>query len=234
MAMEEEEERKSHRHANWRLETDEYLSSRWAHLSESQRPTRLAKVLDATEIAECVCTVARSIEAQVASTGKHGVFLVGVLTGCVFFMADLARELRVPHRIGVIKASSYGNEQTNAGASVTIDCLFSEADLHPNTDLFVLVDELLESGRTLEHVSRALRTRFGPHRLPEVHLCALFKKHRPDRSVILDFGGFDVPDLWLVGYGLDNSQGCRGWKHIYAVPKAPGIPDSPDDRIYFS
>ncbi len=139
--------------------------------------------------------------------------LVSILKGSVVFMADLMREITVPCEIDFMCVSSYGNSTENSNSTVRIikdlDCDIQGRDI-------LLVEDILDSGRTLSHVINVLKTR-NPR---SIRICTLLDK--PERRVVdlkADYHGTDVPDEFVVGYGLDYAEKYRNLPYIGVLKK---------------
>ncbi len=159
------------------------------------------------EISRRVAELAAEIDRDYSATDE--LILVGVLKGSFIFLADLARRLSTRHRVEFIAVSSYGDsESTEHTGAVRLLMDFR----HDITDRDVLVvEDIVDSGQTLEYLMRVLRAR-GPRSL---HACTLLRK--PDRlQVVVDvsYVGFDIPDVWVVGYGLDWAERHRTLPYI--------------------
>ena len=133
--------------------------------------------------------------------------IVGVLTGSLMFLADLMRRLDLPLRIALIQASSYRGATTRAGE------LHVQSDLLP--DLrgrhLLLLDDILDTGHTLAHLVRELKS-FGPASLK---VGVLLRKHgRQEEQLEPDYCGFEIPDAFVVGYGLDYNGEYRNLPYI--------------------
>ncbi len=118
------------------------------------------------------------------------------------FLADLTRHMDVRHEVDFMEISSYGARTLSSGVVRIL------LDLEQNIEQrhVLVVEDIIDSGRTLDYVTRNLRTR-GPATL---RVCTLLNK--PARRVVdvpLDFVGFDVPDEFVVGYGLDFAEEYR-------------------------
>jgi hypoxanthine phosphoribosyltransferase len=152
--------------------------------------------------------LARRISSDYAEAGE--VLLVGVLRGCFIFLADLARRLTIDRRIDFIAVSSYDYQPSTPGAVRLIMDLRTEiADCH-----VLIVEDIVDSGRTLQYLGNLLRGR----RPASLKTCALLRK--PDRLtefVQVDYLGFDIPDVWVVGYGLDYADQGRALPYIGAL-----------------
>jgi len=140
--------------------------------------------------------------------------IVAVLRGSLVFLADLIRSLRMPLRIDVIRASSYGSGTTSSG-NVRVDGHL-ESDV---TDKDVLLlDDILDTGRTLTKLSSYL-TRLGPRSLKTCVL--LDKPSRREVDIEADYWGFRIDDHFVVGYGLDYDGQLRNLPYIGILRQDP-------------
>jgi hypothetical protein len=97
----------------------------------------------------------------------------------------------------------------------------------------ILLDELFDNGTTLHQVKQKLLQELNKSE-EDIFTCTLFRKAKPTSWPAPDLWGIDIPDVWVVGYGLDDAQEKRGWPHLYACPKLPEIPKTDADRIFDS
>lgn len=133
--------------------------------------------------------------------------LLGILKGGAFFTCELSKRITVPVRIGFMSVSSYGDGLTSSGA-VTIN---SDADIDVKGRHVIVVEDIIDTGRTLTFLLNMLAKR-NPASLK---LCALLNK--PERRIVevpADYVGFEVPDRFLVGFGLDYAQKYRNLPYI--------------------
>ena len=141
--------------------------------------------------------------------GKH-VHLVCVLKGGSFFMCELAKRITVPVSIDFMSVSSYGGDTQSSGVVRIVKDLDE-----PLKDRHVIViEDIVDSGRTLSYLLDMLRSRGAL----DVRLCTLLDK--PDRRVVdvnVDYTGFEIPDEFVVGYGLDYDQKYRNLPYIGIV-----------------
>jgi hypoxanthine phosphoribosyltransferase len=154
---------------------------------------------DASAIAARVTELGREITAHYA-TGQ--LLVVGLLKGSFIFMSDLVRAIRRPHQVDFLVAASYGRGTTSSGE---VRLLYD-----PETELagrhLLLVEDIVDSGTTLNRLVRLLRKR-GPVSL---EICALLHKRLAPRLELEPrFLGFDAPSTFLVGYGLDHAEDFR-------------------------
>ncbi|MBV8879713.1 MAG: hypoxanthine phosphoribosyltransferase [Planctomycetaceae bacterium] len=157
----------------------------------------------------------RRLQARVRALGRairadykgRDLVLVGILKGSFIFMADLVRAIDLPLTCDFMRVSSYG------GATVSSGKITMEFDLSRpvrGKDV-LLVEDIVDTGWTLDHVLRELRTK-KPRTLK---LAALL--HKPERTrveVPIDYLGFSIPDRFVVGYGLDFDGRYRNLRHI--------------------
>jgi hypoxanthine phosphoribosyltransferase len=161
----------------------------------------LTTLIDAAAIDERVGELAAQISTDYE--GKGDLVLLGVLKGSFIFLADLARRLTIPHRIEFISVSSYGERESEEPGAVRLilDVRHDIASKH-----VLVVEDIVDTGHTLTYLLRLLGAR-----LPEsLKTCTLIRK--PDRAEVdvpIDYLGFDIPDVWVVGYGLDFAEQYR-------------------------
>ncbi len=133
--------------------------------------------------------------------------LVGVLKGVLFYMADLLRVIAIPSEVDFLAVSSYSNEARNKGVVRLVKDL--EIPIHNRHVLFV--EDVIDTGLTLNYLLRSLREREPA----SLEVCVLFNK--PGRRLIdipLKYKGFDLPDRFVVGYGLDHQERYRNLPFI--------------------
>jgi hypoxanthine phosphoribosyltransferase len=157
------------------------------------------------ELQARVADLGRAINATY--TDDDRLLLVCVLKGAFVFLADLMRHLEVRHEVDFMEISSYGAATVSSGVvRILLDLAQNIEGRH-----VLIVEDIIDSGRTLDYITRNLRTR-GPASL---RVCTLLSK--PDRREIevpLDFVGFEVPDEFVVGYGLDFAEEYRNLPFI--------------------
>lgn len=138
--------------------------------------------------------------------GKN-LLVVGILKGSVLFMADLIREIQLPCKLDFLAVSSYGGDTRSSGVVKIVKDIDIELE---NYDV-LLVEDILDSGRTLSYVCDMLRTRHPA----SIRVATLLDK--PERRVVdlkADYVGTSVPDEFVVGYGLDFDQRYRNLPYI--------------------
>lgn len=137
--------------------------------------------------------------------------LVTILRGGVMFLADLMRALEIDHEIDFMSVSSYGFAETRTSGVVRI-----LADLSMNIEGrdVLIVEDIVDTGLTLSYIREVLETRTPA----SLRICALLdKKARRIKDVHVDYVGFEIPDRFVVGYGLDFAERYRNLPHIVAL-----------------
>jgi hypoxanthine phosphoribosyltransferase len=138
--------------------------------------------------------------------GESALYLVGILKGAFIFLADLTRELAVPHFVDFMALSSYGKSATSSGAvRILMDLREPIHDRH-----VLIVEDILDTGNTLRYLSETLLGR----KPASLRTCVLLRKTRPGPLAPVDYLGFEIPDVWVVGYGLDYADSYRTLPYI--------------------
>lgn len=178
---------------------------------EASAALRPRALIDAARIDARVAELARQIDADY--TGADEVLLVGVLRGAFIFLADLARRLQTPNRVDFIALSSYGAGTVSSGeVRLIMDLKSAVAGRH-----LLIVEDIVDSGHTLDYLLRLLAAREPA----SLRSCALLRKlARREVDVEPDYLGFDIPDLWVVGYGLDHADHYRTLPYIGVIDAA--------------
>ncbi|EPR75162.1 Hypoxanthine-guanine phosphoribosyltransferase [Leifsonia rubra CMS 76R] len=161
-------------------------------------------LLSQEEIHEKIAVMARQIEADYAG---EKLLLVGVLRGAVMVMADLARELTLPLEMDWMAVSSYGAGTQSSGVVRILKDL--DSDLQGRKVL--IVEDIIDSGLTLSWLLGNLRSRGAE----SVEICTLLRK--PDAAKVevdVRYVGFDIPNAFVVGYGLDYAEKYRNLRGI--------------------
>jgi len=159
----------------------------------------LARVLVSEDTIQAhVKVLAHQISLDYADAEK--IYLIGILKGSFIFLADLARELSVDHVVDFMAVSSYGNSTESGAVRIVMDLRESIAGQH-----VIVVEDIVDSGKTLTYLLDTLGGR-GPASL---RTCSLVRKRRESLDLTVDYLGFDIPDVWVVGYGLDYAEKHR-------------------------
>lgn len=139
-------------------------------------------------------------------SGKN-LLLVSVLKGSVVFMADLMRAITIPCRIDFMSVSSYGSGVKSSGVVKIIKDLDNDI---AGLDLLI-VEDILDSGKTLSHICDILKTR----KPKSIHICTLLDKpERREADINADYVGMAVPNEFVVGYGLDYDEIYRNLPYV--------------------
>ena len=167
-------------------------------------------LITAERIQERVEEMARQIAQDFR--GRRPLTIVGVLTGSLMFLADLVRRLDMPLRIGLIQASSYRGETTTPGE------LHVQPELQPDVRgrHVLLLDDILDTGQTLTHLTRHLHSLDAA----SVRVAVLLRKQgRQQVPLDPDYCGFDIPNAFVVGYGLDYNDEYRHLPFVAVLPQ---------------
>lgn len=133
--------------------------------------------------------------------------LVGILKGSVFFLCDLAKRLKTPVALDFLQVSSYGSETKSSGNVRLVRDLTTDV---AGKDV-VIVEDIVDTGRTLEKIIEILGTRHPK----SIKICALLQKQIPGNDgVPIHYLGFTIEDVFVVGYGLDHAEAFRNLPYI--------------------
>jgi hypoxanthine phosphoribosyltransferase len=173
-------------------------------MTRTQWRNDIAKVLiSEKQIARRIAEMARQIEKDYS--GKDMV-IVALLNGTVLFLADLVRHLSLPLRLDFIGVSSYGKGTESGNLVFT-----KELRLDVKGRDVLLVDDILDTGRTLTRVKAKLK-KLKPRR---IRICVLLDKpSRREEPVTPDYVGFTIPNEFVVGYGLDYAEQYRNLPYV--------------------
>lgn len=140
-------------------------------------------------------------------------FLMGVLKGAVFFLSDLVRQIDLPCELDFMAVSSYGSLTDSSG----VVRILKDLDAPIEGRDVLIVEDIVDSGLTLGYLLRSLRSR-TPRTL---EVCALLvKPHGRKLGLPIRYTGFEIPDRFVVGYGLDFNQRYRNLPYIAALQGA--------------
>lgn len=163
----------------------------------------IASVLITEEqIRDKTAELATKVAADYANLGSGDLLLIGVLKGAVMFMTDLARALPIPTQLEFMAVSSYGSSTSSSG----VVRILKDLDRDISGRHVLIVEDIVDSGLTLSWLLRNLATR-NPESLA---VCSLLRK--PDAvkvDVPVAYVGFDIPNEFVVGYGLDYAERYR-------------------------
>ncbi|MEM8979121.1 MAG: hypoxanthine phosphoribosyltransferase [Pseudomonadota bacterium] len=165
-------------------------------------------MISAKAIAARIEELAREIEAEFGDTEK--LIVVGLLRGSFVFIADLVRELDMPIEVDFLEASSYGDGmESSREVRILKDLRGAIEGRH-----VLIVEDIVDTGHTLNHVFALLSTR-KPNTMKTIAL--LNKASRREVDFKADWVGFEIPDEFVVGYGIDYAQRNRNLDHIGKV-----------------
>lgn len=171
----------------------------------------MSETVDVLIDGDKVASRAEELGAQISKEyeGKN-LHIVGILKGSVFFMAELAKYITVPCTIDFMSVSSYGRGMESSG-NITIK---KDLDEPVQGRHVLLVEDIIDSGNTLYELRQVLLAR-----KPEsLRICTLLDKpDRREKEVPVDYVGFQIPDAFVVGYGLDYDQKYRNLPYIGVV-----------------
>jgi hypoxanthine phosphoribosyltransferase len=156
----------------------------------------------------------RDLGAEVTGAyADRDLLLVGVLKGAVFFLADLMRHIDIPCEVDFMAVSSYGSATDSSG----VVRILKDLDTAIQGRHVLIVEDIVDSGLTLQYLLRSLGAR-GPASL---EVCALLTK--PERRKVelpIRFVGFEIPDRFAIGYGLDFAERYRNLPYVAALVDA--------------
>jgi hypoxanthine phosphoribosyltransferase len=149
-----------------------------------------------------------ALGAEISSDyGGRDLLLVGVLKGAVFFMADLMRELTIPCEIDFMAISSYGAGSDSSG----VVRILKDLDINIAGRNVIVVEDIIDSGLTLSYLMRTL----GARRPASLEICTLLTKpERREIEVPVRYVGFEIPNRFVIGYGLDYAERYRNLRCV--------------------
>lgn len=166
-------------------------------------------IISEDEIQNRVTELAQQISRDYASV--ENVYIIGILKGAFIFLADLCRQLTIPHVVDFIAVSSYGKTATSTGA---VRLMLDLRDVIENEHV-IIVEDIVDTGHTLDYLYHTLQGR-NPASLKT---CVLSIKDRDNLNVPIDYLGFEIPDVWVVGYGLDYADRHRTLPFVAELKK---------------
>jgi hypoxanthine phosphoribosyltransferase len=175
-------------------------------------------LIDETTLQQRIQELGQQISQDYSVTDN--LLLICILKGGMLFLADLMRHISVPHHIDFMAVSSYGAEARQSTGAVRI-----EMDLH--TDIrdrnLLLVEDIIDSGHTLNYITRSLEAR----QPASVKICTLLSKpERREVDIPVDYVGFEIPNKFVFGYGLDLDEYYRNLPFVGVVNQgAYAVPD---------
>ncbi len=164
-------------------------------------------MIDEETVDARIAEIAKQLSEEYAGKSVH---IIGVLKGSVFFMCELAKKMTIPVTMDFMSVSSYGNDTKSSG----VVKLIKDLDESIEGREVVLIEDIMDSGRTLSYLVNILKER-KPASFKVVTLL-----DKPERRVVdlePDITGFVVPDRFVVGYGLDCAQKYRNLPYIGVI-----------------
>lgn len=159
----------------------------------------LARILVTTKAIQArVSELAAQIDHDYRDAGR--LLVVGVLRGAFIFTADLTRALKIPHAVDFMALTTYGKTTRAGEVRIVMDLREPIENEH-----VLLVEDIVDGGHTLSYLRRLLQDR-NPASLKT---CVMVKKQRENSLAQVDYLGFEIPDAWVVGYGLDYADRYR-------------------------
>ena len=139
------------------------------------------------------------------------VVLVGVLKGAAIFLSDLSRQIQLDSTFDFIAVSSYGNKKQNSGEVK----LLKDVDQSMEGRNVILVEDILDTGLTMSYLKKMIQA----HHPKAFRIAALLdKKCRRQQPMFADYVGFEIPDEFVVGYGMDCAERYRNLPDICVIP----------------
>jgi hypoxanthine phosphoribosyltransferase len=133
------------------------------------------------------------------------IFLIGILKGAFIFLADLSRQLSIPHVVDFMAVSSYGKTANTGAVRLIMDLREPIDGQHA-----IIVEDIADSGKTLKYLYQVLQW----HNPASLKTCVLLRKNKDNLDVPINYLGFEIPNAWVVGYGLDYADKYRTLPYI--------------------
>lgn len=168
---------------------------------------KLKKIIARRELKQKVAQLGKKISRDYARANP---VLVGILKGSFVFLADLVRELDIPHEVDFISVASYGSETEATG----VVKLLKDLSINIKGRHVIIVEDIVDTGLTLNYIRKNLLTR-SPKSLEIITL--LDKKKRRKINVPLKYVGFSIPGDFVIGYGLDYNEQYRNLPFIAKI-----------------
>ena len=174
-------------------------------------------LISAEEIDRITTRIAAEIDRDLA--GHDGkVILVGILKGSVVFMADLMKKIKTPVEIDFMKVSSYKGTESTGRIEIKLD--LNRGDISNST--IIIVEDIIDSGRTLSYLCEYLRLNGAKN----VKTCTLLDKpSRRTVEFVPDYIGREIPDAFVIGYGLDYDERYRTLPYVGILSKSVYAPE---------
>ena len=167
-------------------------------------------LINESTIQSRVTELAHQISNDYKETGN--LMLIGILKGAFILMADLTRKLNIAHVVDFMAVSSYGDSSISSGAvRIMLDLRKPILGQH-----ILIVEDIVDTGNTLNYLYNTLSGR----KPASIKTCSLLRKKRNNHQINIDYLGFDIPDVWVVGYGLDYADQFRTLPYVAVLKKS--------------
>jgi hypoxanthine phosphoribosyltransferase len=160
-------------------------------------------LIDESQIEDRVQELATQISRDYKGAGQ--LYIVGILKGAFIFMADLTRRLSIPHVVDFMALSSYGKSSQSGAVRILMDLRQPVENQH-----VLIVEDIVDTGQTINYLNRILKGR----KPASLRTCVLVQKEGKEQKVNVDYLGFVIPNVWVVGYGLDYAEQYRTLPYI--------------------
>ncbi len=186
---------------------EEYAGPAVSDRSVMCREERFRLYIDADTIQQRTRELGQQISKEYA--GKKPIF-IGVLNGAFMFMADLLREVSIDCEVDFMKLSSYGDEKVSSGKVDELKRV--DADLKGRH--VIIVEDIVDTGLSMDYMLK----RLGAQEPASLRVAVLLHKHEATKADLkLDYVAFKIPNLFVIGYGLDYGQLARNLKEIFIL-----------------
>lgn len=167
-------------------------------------PPEIERILVTQEqIEQRVAELAAQINEDYAAVDR--LYIIGILKGAFIFLADLTRHLTIPHAVDFMALSSYGKTTVSGAVRILMDVREPLEGQH-----VLIVEDIVDSGHTLNYLTHLINNR----KPASLRTCVLVRKQRNGIDVTVDYLGFTIPDVWVVGYGLDYADRFRTLPYV--------------------
>ena len=167
-------------------------------------------LVQADELQHRVRQMGEEISRDYAGPPARDLLLIGVLKGAVFFLSDLMRHIEVPCEVDFMAVASYGSSTQSSG----VVRILKDLDAPIEGRHVLIVEDIVDSGLTLQYLLRTLEAR-APASL---EVCALLTKpERREVDLPTRYVGFEIPDKFAIGYGLDHAERFRNLPYVAAL-----------------
>ena len=173
-------------------------------------------LIDEERLRSRVAELGEEVSADYAG---RDLLLIGVLKGAVFFMADLMRKLTIPCEVDFMAISSYGASTDSSG----VVRILKDLDINIEGRHVLVVEDIIDSGLTLSYLTRNLESREPA----SLEICALLTKpERREIDVPVRYVGFEIPNRFVIGYGLDFAERYRNLPYVGVLDPDLIAPDT--------